>query len=64
MKVPRGGEDTVELCIVSNEAGKKRRILSRITVRIADLRRLLREAGEEPRYTPQLRIDQVEIAAE
>jgi hypothetical protein len=64
MKVPRGGEDTVELCIVSNEIGKKRRILSRITVRIDDLRRLLREAEEEPRYTPQLRIDQVEIAAE
>ena len=61
MKVPRGGENTVELCIVSNEAGKKRRILSRVTVALADLRRLVHAADAEPPFTCQAWIDQVEI---
>ena len=49
MKVPRGDRDTVELCIVSNEAGKERRILSRVTVFVDDLRHMIRELdAEEP----------------
>ena len=60
-KSPRGGVDTVELCIVSNEGGKKRRILSRITVSLDDLRELVRRADAERPYAPQPWIHEVEI---
>ncbi len=61
MKVPRGGEDTVELCIVSNEAGKKRRILSRITVSVEDLREMMRALEAEKPFTIPPWIDEVEF---
>ncbi len=61
MKVPRGGEDTVELCIVSNEAGKKRRILSRITVSVEDLREMMRATEAEKPFTIPPWIDEVEF---
>ena len=64
MKVPRGGEDTVELCIVSNEAGKKRRILSRITVSIEDLREMMRALEAEKPFTVLPRIDEVEFGGD
>ncbi len=61
-KAPRGDDDTVELCIVSNEAGKKRRILSRITVSLADLREMIRATEAEKPFAPQVRIHEVEFA--
>ena len=60
-KTPRGGDDTVELCIVSNETGKKRRILSRITVSVADLREMMRATEAEKPFAPQLWIGEVEF---
>jgi hypothetical protein len=59
MKVPRGEHDTVELCIISDEAGKKRRILSRVTVYVEDLRRLVREVDEERHFHPQAWIEDI-----
>jgi hypothetical protein len=55
-KVPRGQIDTVELCIVSNEMDKDRRILSRVRVLVDDLRRLGRELDAEQRFHLQLGI--------
>ena len=50
-KVARGHVDTVELCVVSNEKNKDRRILSRVSVQVDDLRRLVREVdAEQPFY--------------
>jgi len=55
-KVPRGHIDTVELCIVSNEMNKDRRILSRVSVQVDDLRRLIRELDAEQPFHLQLGI--------
>ena len=55
-KVPRGHVDTVELCIVSNEKNKDRRILSRVSVRLDDLGRLLRELDAEQPFHLQVGI--------
>ncbi|GAA4709488.1 hypothetical protein H9L13_01155 [Sphingomonas lutea] len=60
-KVPRGGRDSVELCIVSNEAGKKRRILSRVTVYIDELHHQVRAVEAEPPFTPQTWIHDAEV---
>jgi hypothetical protein len=53
MKVPGESGDTVELRIVSDEAGKPRRNLSRVTLYVDDLRRLVRDVDAEPHFVPQ-----------
>ena len=55
-KLPRGHVDTVELCIVSNEKNKERRILSRVSVQVDDLRRLIRELDAEQPFQLQVGI--------
>ena len=60
-KVPRGGRDSVELCIVSNEKGKKRRILSRVTVYVDELRRMLDELDAEKPFHLQVWVHDVEL---
>ena len=53
MKVPRAEGESVELRILSNEAGRKKRNLARVTVPVDELRRLMRELEEEPPLWPQ-----------